>query len=91
MQAYLIISRITCLFQSAKVEIVIYNRVSSAAQSLELQDAAARRYLESQNLVGNEEFIIYLSDHDVSATKLKMSQRPKLMVLIPKGLFQSTQ
>lgn len=62
--------------------IVIYNRVSSAAQSLELQDAAARRYLESQDLVGNEEFIIYLSDHDVSATKLKMSQRPKLMELI---------
>lgn len=62
--------------------IVVYTRVSSAAQSLELQNAAARRYLESQNLVGNEDFIIYLSDYDVSATKLKMSQRPKLMELI---------
>ncbi|MDQ0232865.1 recombinase family protein [Metabacillus malikii] len=58
--------------------IVVYQRVSSDAQSLKLQDAAARRYLESQNLTGNEDFIIYLSDHDVSATKLKMSQRPEL-------------
>ena len=62
--------------------IVVYKRVSSAAQSLELQDAAARRYLESQDLAGNEDFIIYLSDYDVSATKLKMSKRPKLMELI---------
>lgn len=62
--------------------IVIYSRVSSAAQSIELQEAAARRYLESQNLTGNENFILYLSDTDVSATKYKMSERPKLMKLI---------
>lgn len=61
---------------------VVYDRVSSAAQSLELQNSAARRYLESQGLTGNEDYIDYLSDHDVSATKLKMSQRPKLMELM---------
>ncbi|MEG0498048.1 MAG: recombinase family protein [Carnobacterium sp.] len=61
---------------------VIYTRVSSAAQSLELQLTAAKRYLESINLSANEESIIYLSDHDVSATKLKMDQRPKLVELI---------
>ncbi len=61
--------------------IVIYMRVSSAAQSLELQETAAKRYLESIDLSGKET-IIYLSDHDVSATKLKMDQRPKLVELI---------
>jgi len=61
---------------------VIYTRVSSAAQSLELQETAAKRYLESIDLSGDEETIIYLSDHDVSATKLKMDQRPKLVDLI---------
>ncbi|MEK4228596.1 recombinase family protein [Solibacillus sp. FSL H8-0538] len=61
---------------------IIYTRVSSAAQNLELQLTAAKRYLESINLSGNEESIIYLSDHDVSATKLKMDQRPKLAELI---------
>lgn len=61
---------------------VIYSRVSSAAQSLELQETAAKRYLESIDLSGDEETIIYLSDHDVSATKLKMDQRPKLVELI---------
>lgn len=61
---------------------VIYTRVSSAAQSLELQETAAKRYLESIDLSGDEETIIYLSDHDVSATKLKMDQRPKLVELI---------
>lgn len=62
--------------------IVNYGRVSSAAQSLELQLSAARRYLESQGLTGNEDFVIELCDHDVSATKLKMKDRPKLMELI---------
>ncbi|MCM0626618.1 recombinase family protein [Lysinibacillus sp. OL1_EC] len=62
--------------------IVIYMRVSSAAQSLELQETAAKRYLESIDLSGDEETIIYLSDYDVSATKLKMDQRPKLVELI---------
>lgn len=57
-------------------------RVSSAAQSLELQETAAKRYLESIDLSGDEETIIYLSDYDVSATKLKMDQRPKLVELI---------
>lgn len=70
------------IFMRIQQWIVVYKRVSSAAQSLELQDAAARRYLESQDLTGNEDFIIYLSDFDVSATKLKMNQRPKLMELI---------
>ncbi|WP_102349614.1 recombinase family protein [Bacillus sp. Marseille-P3661] len=70
------------IFMKEQQLIVVYKRVSSAAQSLELQDAAARRYLESHDLAGNEDFIIYLSDYDVSATKLKMSQRPKLMELI---------
>lgn len=59
--------------------IIIYNRVSSAAQSLELQNSAAKRYLESRGFTGDEDFIIDLADHDVSATKLKMNQRPKLM------------
>ncbi|MED3550924.1 recombinase family protein [Cytobacillus praedii] len=61
---------------------VIYGRVSSAAQSLELQLSAARRYLESQGLTGKENFVIELTDHDVSATKFKMKDRPKLMELI---------
>lgn len=62
--------------------LIIYKRVSSAAQSLELQDAAAKRYLESIGLNGEENFIINLNDHDVSATKLKMNHRPNLMQLI---------
>ncbi|QCR33723.1 recombinase family protein [Lysinibacillus sp. SGAir0095] len=62
--------------------IVIYCRVSSAAQNLDLQISAAKRHLESVGLKENEDFIIYLDDHDVSATKLKMNQRPKLMELI---------
>lgn len=62
--------------------IIIYSRVSSAAQSLELQDAAAKRYLESIALSGEENFIITLEDHNVSATKLEMAQRPNLMQLI---------
>lgn len=62
--------------------IVVYSRVSSATQSIELQEAAARRYLESQSLTGNENFIVYLSDTDVSATKYKMNERPKLMKLL---------
>lgn len=61
---------------------VIYGRVSSAAQSLELQLSAAKRYLESQGLTGNEDFVIELCDHDVSATKLRMKDRPKLMELL---------
>lgn len=61
--------------------IILYTRVSSAAQSLELQDAAAKRYLESIGLSGEENYIINLEDHDVSATKLKMNQRPNLMQL----------
>jgi len=62
--------------------IVIYSRVSSAAQSLELQHSAARRYLDSVGLTGSEGYVVELSDHDVSATKLKMDERPKLMELI---------
>jgi site-specific DNA recombinase len=52
--------------------IVIYSLVSSAA----------KRYLESECLSGNEDFIIYLNNHDVSATKLKMNQRTKLTDLL---------
>ncbi|WP_336883756.1 recombinase family protein [Priestia koreensis] len=59
-----------------------YGRVSSATQSLELQQSAAKRYLESQGLTGNENFVFELTDHDVSATKLKMKDRPKLMELL---------
>ncbi|AMQ04986.1 recombinase family protein [Sporosarcina psychrophila] len=62
--------------------IIIYCRVSSAAQNLDLQISAAKRHLESLGLKENEECIIYLDDHDVSATKLKMNQRPNLMQLI---------
>ncbi|MGE8033766.1 recombinase family protein [Lysinibacillus sp. NPDC093692] len=62
--------------------IIVYSRVSSAAQNLELQEAAANRYLESMGYSGEENFIIRLDDHDVSATKLKMAQRPSLMQLI---------
>ena len=59
-----------------------YGRVSSAAQSLELQLSAAKKYLESKGLNGNENFVIELTDHDVSATKLKMKDRLKLMELL---------
>lgn len=62
--------------------IIIYCRVSSAAQNLDLQISAAKRHLESLGLKENEDFIIYLDDHDVSATKLKINQRPSLMKLI---------
>lgn len=65
-----------------KYLIVIYCRVSSASQNLELQLSAAKRYLESLGLKENEDFIIFLNDYDVSATKLKISKRPKLMELI---------
>lgn len=71
--------------------IVVYTRVSSAAQSLELQESAAKRYLESINLSGDEESVVFLSDHDVSATKLKMGERPnlaKLISLIEEGKVQ---
>lgn len=61
---------------------IVYSRVSSAAQSLELQLAAAKRYIASTALNENDDTIIYLNDHDVSATKLKMEQRPQLMQLI---------
>lgn len=60
---------------------VNYSRVSSAAQSLELQQSAAKRYHESQGLTGNEDFVIELCDHGVSATTVKMKNRPKLMEL----------
>lgn len=62
--------------------IAIYGRVSSAAQSLELQLSAAKKYLESKGLNGNEDFVIELTDPDVSATKLKMKDRLKLMELL---------
>lgn len=62
--------------------IIVYCRVSSAAQNLDLQISAAKRHLESLGLKENEDYIIYLDDHDVSATKLKMNQRPNLMQLI---------
>lgn len=65
-----------------KILIVIYPRSSSAGQSLELQLSSARRYLESEGLTMEEDNVIVLSDHDVSATKLKMNERPKLMELI---------
>lgn len=61
--------------------IVIYPRVSSAGQSLELQLSAARRYLESEGLTVEEDNVIVLSDHDVSATKLKMNERPNFIPL----------
>jgi len=64
------------------IHIVVYNRVSSAAQSLELQESAATRYLESRDLVANKESIMHLSDNNVSATKYSMYERPKLMKLI---------
>ncbi|WP_203363666.1 recombinase family protein [Bacillus sp. REN10] len=62
--------------------IVIYSRVSSSAQSLELQESAAKRYLESRKLSENDQSLIYLNDHDVSATKLPMTKRSRLMELI---------
>lgn len=65
-----------------KLLTIIYSRVSSASQSLESQHAAAKRHLESLGLKENGDSIIYLDDHDVSATKLKMDKRPKLNELI---------
>lgn len=62
--------------------IVKYSRVSSASQGLELQLSSAKRYFESVELTGEEEFVVELCDYDVSATKLKMKERPKLMELI---------
>ncbi|WP_179298664.1 recombinase family protein [Evansella halocellulosilytica] len=69
--------------------IIVYNRVSSANQSLELQNSAAQRYLKSEGYRGDEEYITYLNDHDVSALKLHMSKREKLMELI--RLIQSNK
>lgn len=62
--------------------IVKYSRVSSASQGLELQLSSAKRYFESVELTGEEDFMVELCDYDVSATKLKMKERPKLMELI---------
>lgn len=62
--------------------IVKYCRVSSASQGLELQLSFAKRYFESVELTGEEDFVVELCDYDVSATKLKMKERPKLMELI---------
>lgn len=62
--------------------IIVYYRVSSADQHLELQEGFARGYLESQNLDPDDSSIIYLCDKDVSANKLKIHQRPKLSELI---------
>ncbi|QVY61945.1 recombinase family protein [Cytobacillus gottheilii] len=62
--------------------IVKYYRVSSASQGLELQLSSAKRYFESVGLTGEEEFVVELCDHNVSATKLKMEERRKLMELI---------
>ncbi|WP_158674413.1 recombinase family protein [Lysinibacillus antri] len=62
--------------------IIVYCRVSSAKQHLDLQISAAKRYLESLGLKEDDDFINYLDDHDISATKLKIEERPNLMHLI---------
>jgi DNA invertase Pin-like site-specific DNA recombinase len=68
--------------------VVIYTRGSSATQSHELQKASAIRYLDSINLSGDEETVIYLSDHNVPAKKLKtnpQTQLAKVFNLIEEG------
>ncbi|GGB62265.1 putative DNA recombinase [Lentibacillus populi] len=62
--------------------IAVYIRVSSAAQNLELQKEAANRYLESQGLTGDEDFVLFFIDKDVSATKLSMENRTELMKML---------
>lgn len=60
--------------------IIIYSRVSSAAQNLALQVELAKQYLIRENIDLNDaEFI---NDHDVSATKLAMDERKGLKKLI---------
>ncbi|MGM7683209.1 recombinase family protein [Cytobacillus sp. Hm23] len=62
--------------------IAVYGRVSSATQSLELQETAAIRYLKSIGLNGDEDLIHFFRDKDVSATQLPMTKRSDLMKVI---------
>jgi site-specific DNA recombinase len=61
-----------------KVKIVVYTRVSSDQQSLEMQLEASKLFVKDYN----PDEIIYLNDHGVSATKNKIEERPKLKELL---------
>ncbi|AWE08888.1 hypothetical protein DCE79_16725 [Lysinibacillus sp. 2017] len=60
--------------------IIVYSRVSSAAQSLSMQISLAKQYLERENIDSSE--VQFIDDHDVSATKLSMYDRKGLNKLI---------
>lgn len=61
-----------------KGKVVVYARVSSDQQSLEMQLEAAKPYLKDYH----PDEVIYLNDPGVSATKRKIEERPKLKELL---------
>jgi site-specific DNA recombinase len=64
------------LFTRGKV--VVYTRVSSDQQSLEMQLEAAKPFVKDYQ----PDEVIYLNDPGVSATKKKIEERPKLKKLL---------
>ncbi|MEC1526085.1 recombinase family protein [Neobacillus niacini] len=61
-----------------KGKVVVYTRVSSDQQSLEMQLEAAKPYVKNYQ----PDEVIYLNDPGVSATKKKIEERPKLKKLL---------
>lgn len=59
-------------------KVVVYTRVSSDQQNLEMQLEAAKPYVKGYH----PDEVIYLNDDGVSATKKKMEERPKLKELL---------
>lgn len=59
--------------------IIVYGRVSSARQDLQKQFLLAEAYINNQNIDHNK--VIWLKDHDVSANKLSIEERPALQKL----------
>ena len=57
---------------------VVYSRVSSDQQNLDMQLEAAKPFIKDYH----PEEIIYLSDDGVSATKKKLEERPKMVELL---------
>ena len=59
-------------------KVVVYARVSSEQQNLEMQLEAAKPYIKDFH----PKEIIYLNDDGVSATKKKLDERPKMQELL---------
>lgn len=71
--------------------IVVYVRVSSAAQSLSLQIDMAKQFMKRQNI--DLDPSMFIEDHAVSATKLKTFEREsltKFIDLIKTNQFKKT-